>query len=64
MYTLYIRVCAKKTFSIITFQGSLRRINIVERKRNLELGNFISTIFDIVFNLKNDNSLQDYGFAH
>lgn len=62
IYIIYIRA-RKKIFSIITIRGSLRRTNTVERKKNFELENFISTIFDIVFNLKNDNSLQEYSFA-
>ena len=62
IYIMYIRA-RKKIFSIITIRGSLRRTNTVERKKNFELENFISTIFDIVFNLKNDNSLQEYSFA-
>ncbi len=62
IYIMYIRA-RKKIFSIITIRGSLRRTNTVERKKNFELENFISTIFDIVFNLKNDNSPQEYSFA-
>ena len=62
IYIIYIRA-RKKIFSIITIRGSLRRTNTVERKKNFELENFISTIFDIVFNLKNDNSPQEYSFA-
>ena len=60
IHNIYAR---ERIFSIITIRGSLRRTNTVERKKNFELENFISTIFDIVFNLKNDNSLQEYSFA-